>query len=152
MERAVDTQVSEWDIASPITTIFDFDYTSGRDHLLRLYDRGTRRQWVGNEGIDWSLDVDPSKPVGMPDETVPIFGTPSWQRMSRAEKDELHRHIEAWRFSQFVHGEQGARSTQPRVAARRRHHRQPLARAVNAYVMQDEARSAASCSCASCPS
>jgi hypothetical protein len=108
MEHAVGTHVSEWDIASPITTVFDFDYTSGRDQLLRLYDKGTRRQWVGNERIDWSLDVDPAKPVGMPDETIAIFGTPWWEKMSRAEKDEVHRHIEAWRFSQFMHGEQGA--------------------------------------------
>ena len=108
MEHAVDTHASEWDIASPITTIFDFDYTNGRDQLLRLYDKGARRQWVGNERIDWSLDVDPSKPVGMPDETMAIFGTPWWDKMSRAEKDEVHRHVEAWRFSQFMHGEQGA--------------------------------------------
>ncbi len=108
MEHALDRHASEWDVNSPITTIFDFDYTSGRDQLLRLYDKGTRRQWVGNERIDWSLDVDPAKPVGMPDETIPIFGTQWWEKMSRAEKDEVHRHIEAWRFSQFMHGEQGA--------------------------------------------
>jgi hypothetical protein len=96
------------DIASPITTVFDFNYTSGRDQLLRLYDKGTRRQWIGSDRIDWSLDVDPGRPVGMPDESVAIFGTPWWDKMSKAERDEVHRHVEAWRFSQFMHGEQGA--------------------------------------------
>jgi hypothetical protein len=103
MERA-----SEWDVESLITTAFDFDYTAGREQLLRLYDKGTRRQWIASDRIDWSLDVDPAYPVGMPDETLPIFGTPWWDKMSRAEKNEVHRHIEAWRFSQFMHGEQGA--------------------------------------------
>ncbi|HKA05332.1 MAG TPA: hypothetical protein VKD67_13425 [Acidimicrobiales bacterium] len=58
METAVENRASEWDVASPITTVFDFDYTGGRDQLLRLYDKGTRRQWVGSERIDWSLDVE----------------------------------------------------------------------------------------------
>ena len=39
---------------------------------------------------------------------MPIFGTPWWEKMNDAEKDEVHRHLEAWRFSQFMHGEQGA--------------------------------------------
>ena len=30
-----------WGIESPTTTVFDFDYTGGRDQLLRLYDKGT---------------------------------------------------------------------------------------------------------------
>ena len=44
----------------------------------------------------------------MPDEAVPIIGTPWWEKMSDAEKGEVRRHMEAWRFSQFMHGEQGA--------------------------------------------
>ena len=55
--------VERWDIPSPITTTFDFDYTSGRDQLLRLYDKGTRRQWVGSDRLDWSLEIDPMNPV-----------------------------------------------------------------------------------------
>ena len=60
------------DIESPTTTIFDFDYTGGRDQLLRLYDKGTRRQWIGSDRLDWSLEIDLDNPVGMPDEINPI--------------------------------------------------------------------------------
>src|SRR5947207_13970702 len=94
-----------WEIDTSATTVFDFDYKGGRDQLLRLYDKGTRRQWIGSDRIDWSLDVDPARPVGMPDESVAIFGTQWWDKMSKAERDEVHRHVEAWRFSQFMHGE-----------------------------------------------
>ena len=63
----------KWGIESPATTVFDFDYTGGRDQLLRLYDKGTRRQWIGSDRLDWSLDVDLTNPVGMPDEIVPAL-------------------------------------------------------------------------------
>jgi len=99
---------SDWEIDSPSTTVFDFDYKGGRDQLLRLYDKGTRRQWIGSDRLDWSLDVDPEGPVGMPDELHPIFGTPWWDKMNDKERIEARRHLEAWRFSQFMHGEQGA--------------------------------------------
>ena len=99
---------ASWDIDSPATTVFDFDYTGGRDQLLRLYDKGTRRQWIGSDRLDWSLDVDPEGPVGMPDEMHPLFGTPWWEKMNDKERIEARRHLEAWRFSQFMHGEQGA--------------------------------------------
>jgi hypothetical protein len=99
---------ASWEIESPATTTFDWGYTDGRENLLRLYDKGTRRQWIGNDRLDWSLDVDPTNPVGMPDDIHPLFGTEWWEKMTDAEKGEARRHLEAWRFSQFMHGEQGA--------------------------------------------
>jgi hypothetical protein len=96
------------DIESTATTVFDFDYTSARDQLLRLYDTGTRRQWIGSDRLDWTLEIDPDNPVGMPDEINPLFGSPWWEKMTDGEKGEVRRNVEAWRFSQFMHGEQGA--------------------------------------------
>jgi len=97
-----------WQIPSSATTVFDFDYTGGREELLRLYDKGTRKQWIGSDRLDWSLEIDPDRPLGMPDEINPLIGTPWWEKMTDAERGELRRHVEAWRFSQFMHGEQGA--------------------------------------------
>ncbi len=98
----------DWGIPATATTMFDFDYTAGRDQLLRLYDKGTRRQWIASDRLDWDLPVDPERPVGMPDEVHPLFGTQWWEKMTPAERNAAHRHLEAWRFSQFMHGEQGA--------------------------------------------
>jgi hypothetical protein len=97
-----------WSVDTPATTVFDFGYTEGRDQLLRLYDKGTRRQWVGSDRLDWDLDVDPSRPIGMPDEAHPLCGSPWWDKFDRKQKDLAHREFEAWRLSQFMHGEQGA--------------------------------------------
>ncbi|HXW34748.1 MAG TPA: ferritin-like domain-containing protein [Acidimicrobiales bacterium] len=107
-EDALGARDEQWPIESPATTIFDFDYSDGRDQLLRLYDKGARRQWIGSDRIDWTLEVDPANPVNMPEEVHPLYGTTWWDKMSQPERDETKRHIEAWRFSQFMHGEQGA--------------------------------------------
>jgi hypothetical protein len=95
-------------IESPLTTVFDFGYTEGREQLLRLYDKGTRRQWIGSDRIDWTLDIDRDNPVGWSDDVIPIAGTSWWEEMDDARRGEVRRHLEAWRFSQFMHGEQGA--------------------------------------------
>jgi len=109
MESEVDRWADpKWGISSPSTTMFDFNYTDGRDQLLRLYDKGTRRQWIGNDRLDWSAEVDLENPVGMPDDLNPLVGTVWWDQMDDRRRGELRRHVEAWRFSQFMHGEQGA--------------------------------------------
>jgi hypothetical protein len=97
-----------WGLPTTAVTTFDFDYTNGREQLLRLYDKGTRRQWIGKDRLDWDAEVDPERPVGMPDDLHPLFGTDWWDRMTTKERNEAHRHLEAWRWSQFMHGEQGA--------------------------------------------
>jgi hypothetical protein len=109
MDFVTDTSESgHLDVDSPATTIFDFGYTEGRDQLLRLYDKGTRRQWIGSDRVDWSLEIDLDNPVGWPDEMIAIAGTSWWDDMDDARRGEVRRHVEAWRFSQFLHGEQGA--------------------------------------------
>jgi hypothetical protein len=97
-----------WTIDSTLSTTFDFDYQSGRDHLLRLYDKGTRKQWLASDRLDWSIEVDPTDPLGMPDESIPIADMPLWARMGEDHRNQVRRHVAAWRFSQFLHGEQGA--------------------------------------------
>jgi hypothetical protein len=104
----IDATATQWGLPAAGSTIFDFDYTSGRDQLLRLYDKGTRRQWVASDRIDWSVDVDWDNPLGVPDESVMLVGTPWWERMSDRERGEVRRHQVSWQFSQFLHGEQGA--------------------------------------------
>jgi para-aminobenzoate N-oxygenase AurF len=97
-----------WEIESPATTSFDWNYDEGRDQLLRLYDKGTRKQWRAKDRLDWSIDVDPANPMGVGDEYVPIFGSPVWDKLTEKERARVRHHTVAWQFSQFMHGEQGA--------------------------------------------
>ena len=87
---------------------FSWDYDSSREKLLNLYDKGKRRQWDAKVRIDWDLQIDHDNPLGSSDDMIPLFGSPIWPRLSLKEKVDLRRHIVAWQFSQFLHGEQGA--------------------------------------------
>lgn len=97
-----------WDVENVVTTSFDFQYDEGRDQLLRLYDKGTRKQWRAKERLDWSIDVDLDNPMGFDDQYIPIFGSPTWKSLSERERATVRQHMAAWQFSQFMHGEQGA--------------------------------------------
>ena len=100
---------TEWQTADQTGTArFTWDYDDGREKLINLYEKGKKKQWDANERIDWSHDPDPENPLQMPDELVPIFGSPMWDRLTREERGDVRRNMVAWQFSQFLHGEQGA--------------------------------------------
>ena len=97
-----------WDIEQAYATTFSWEYDDGRAKLLALYDKGKRQQWNASDRIDWSQDLDPENPSGLPDEMISIHGSPAWNHMNDAEKAKLRHHLQAWQISQFLHGEQGA--------------------------------------------
>jgi len=97
-----------WEVPSAFGTVFRWEYEDGRAALINLYEKGKKLQWNTNTRIDWSQDLDPENPQGLPDESVSIFGSPVWEKLTRQEKANLRRHIQAWQLSQFLHGEQGA--------------------------------------------
>jgi P-aminobenzoate N-oxygenase AurF len=97
-----------WQVPSGSTTAFSWEYDEGRDRLLSLYERGKRKQWDAADRIDWSLEVDLDNPLRTPDESVPIFGSRTWESLDAGGRAEVRRHVTAWQFSQFLHGEQGA--------------------------------------------
>lgn len=100
---------TQWHIPGYGTeTIFNWEYDEGRDKLLHLYEKGKNNQWNATTRIDWSQGVDLDNPMGFPDEFVPIFGSQIWDRLDDKQRNEVRYHMEAWRFSQFLHGEQGA--------------------------------------------
>ena len=99
---------TRWQVPGGSTTVFSWEYDEGRDRLLDLYEKGKRLQWNAQERIDWSLQIDPANPLQAPEEFVPVYGSAMYERLSESERGELARHMVAWQFSQFLHGEQGA--------------------------------------------
>jgi hypothetical protein len=98
----------EWTVDQDFATKFSWEYDDGRAALLDLYEKGKRKQWNATERIDWSQELDPENPQQMPDEFMPIFGTPVFERMTARERIDARWHFQAWQLSQFMHGEQGA--------------------------------------------
>jgi hypothetical protein len=99
---------TEWHRDQSFETTFTWEYDDGRDKLLNLYRKGKKLQWDAAERIDWSQDLDPENPSGLPDHIIPIHGSDVWNRMTREEHRRLRHHFQAWQLSQFMHGEQGA--------------------------------------------
>jgi hypothetical protein len=98
----------QWQVGEEFSTVFTWEYQDGRPGLSTLYEKGKNLQWNANTRIDWSQDLDPENPQGLPDQGITIFGSPMWERMTERERANLRRHLQAWQISQFLHGEQGA--------------------------------------------
>jgi hypothetical protein len=88
--------------------VFTWEYDDGRDRLLSLYEKGKNLQWNGQTRIDWNQEPDYDNPLRAPEMYNPIFSTPIWAKLSPKEQVDTRRHMVAWQFSQFLHGEQGA--------------------------------------------
>src|SRR5258708_18750968 len=106
---ALPVEQTEWKVpGGNAETVFTWEYDAGRDKLLALYEKGEEKQWNASHGIEWSVEVDHDNPLGAPVEYVPIYGSSVWEKLDDAGKAEVQRHMTAWQFSQFLHGEQGA--------------------------------------------
>ncbi|MFF4601468.1 ferritin-like domain-containing protein [Streptomyces sp. NPDC001339] len=99
---------SLWKVPASGAARFNWEYDEGRERLLALYQKGKDKQWDANLRIDWDLEVDPQDPLGTPDESVSLYGTKYWPKLTEKDRGDLRRHYTAWQFSQFLHGEQGA--------------------------------------------
>ncbi|GAA4068919.1 ferritin-like domain-containing protein [Nonomuraea soli] len=104
----IPASLATWDVEMSGSSRFTWEYDDGRDRMLALYQKGKDKQWDSTKRIDWDLEVDPYNVLGIPDQTIAIYGTPLWDRMSEQTRQEVRRHSAAWQFSQFLHGEQGA--------------------------------------------
>lgn len=98
----------QWCVDQDFKAIFDFEYQDERDDLLSLYAKGKKMQWDAAERINWDQELDWENPQGMPVESIGIYGSPMWEKMSHAERVNLRRNMQGWSVSQFLHGEQGA--------------------------------------------
>ena len=105
---AIPPTESEWKVDESFQTVFEWEYEDARTALKALYEKGKSMQWDASTRIDWSQDLDPENPQGLPDETISIFGSPIWDKMTPQERARLRHHSQAWQTSQFLHGEQGA--------------------------------------------
>lgn len=104
-----------WDVPMSGEARFTWEYDDGREKLLALYQKGKDKQWDSAKRIDWDLEVDPHNVLGVPDQSLAIWGTKYWDMLSPKQIGELRQHSAAWQFSQFVHGEQGAMITAARI-------------------------------------
>ncbi|WP_157245845.1 ferritin-like domain-containing protein [Nonomuraea typhae] len=111
----IPAELSTWNVEMAGSSRFTWEYDDGRDRMLALYQKGKDKQWDSAKRIDWDLEVDPYNVLGIPDQTIAIYGTPLWDRMDAEQRNDVRLHGAAWQFSQFLHGEQGAMICSARI-------------------------------------
>ncbi len=92
---------------TPLTGSYNWDYRIQDDRIKKLYELGKALNWNAETDIDWS------KSIGNLEDSVRaemsgFIGYPPYEAMSDDEKRRFHQHADAWTYSQFLHGEQGA--------------------------------------------
>jgi hypothetical protein len=83
---ALPVELTEWKFEGTVETRFTWEYDDERQALLQLYDKGKKQQWDAALRIDWSQDLDPENPQELPDESISIFGSDIWNKMTRQER------------------------------------------------------------------
>jgi hypothetical protein len=101
-------QQDRWTFPAAGEHHFTWEYGSGRESLLALYQKGKDKQWDSVRRIDWDIEVDPYDVLGTPEHTLSLYGSNQYAKLSSQQRQELRQHMAAWEFSQFLHGEQAA--------------------------------------------
>jgi hypothetical protein len=86
---------------------YAWDYASHEEGLRNLYEKSKLAHWNARTDVDWSIDVDPEA-ENVPDQIIPFYGTKHWNQFSESDVRRFRHSAQAWSFSQFMHGEQGA--------------------------------------------
>jgi len=94
-------------IEALLDVTYTWGYTETREKLRDLYDKAVRAQWISDDVLPWSTDVDLEKNFA-PEQLMPLFGSDIYNRMSVKERKAVDIETFAWTISQFLHGEQGA--------------------------------------------
>jgi hypothetical protein len=101
-------EVTNWKFDGATEIAFNWEYDAGSSDLLNLYEKGKQQQWDTSTRLDWSQELFEGNPMGMDDQTIPIYGSPFWEKMTDKEKDWLRFNLQCHSICQFMHGEQGA--------------------------------------------
>src|SRR5476649_132938 len=100
--------ITDWKFDGASEIHFNWEYDAGSSDLLNLYEKGKQQQWDTSTRIDWTQELDPGNPMSMADESIPIFGTDIWNKMTEKEREWLRFNLQCHSICQFMHGEQGA--------------------------------------------
>jgi hypothetical protein len=111
MEIAMGTNWETADVLkTPMEVCWQFDYSIDHEKLHNLYSKSKRMQWDAEQDLDWTIEIDPSKPIV--DESRNGLGQLSIiQKLSPSQRETFTAHSTAHQLSQFLHGEQGALMT-----------------------------------------
>jgi hypothetical protein len=98
-------------LRAPMEICWQFAYATDNEKLKSLYSKAKKFQWDADTDLDFTVDVDPSKPLVDEAATGGMYFLPIIAKLSPSQQALLRAHLAAYRLSQFLHGEQGALMT-----------------------------------------
>ena len=136
----IPTDGSTWSVPQNFDATFNWDYDEGRVAMMGLYRKGVEMQWDANTRIDWTQEIDEARHVESYKRLLEKFGvaypmTPPLQELIDQVLRDNRWDMTYLGMQVVIEGLALAAFQQIRD-----HAQNPLAAAVNAYVMQDESR------------
>ncbi len=108
------TDLHPWqELAGYETTMdiaWNFSYDIDNQKLRNLYSKAKQNQWDAETELDWTVEIDPSKPL-VGEDRFPFLRVPFFQKLSKTTRETFVAHATCQLLSQFLHGEQGALMT-----------------------------------------
>jgi hypothetical protein len=95
---------------TPMDIAWNFSYEIDNEKLKNLYSKAKQSQWDAESQLDWSVEIDPSKPI-VGEDRFPFLRVPFFQKLSKTTRETFVAHATCQLLSQFLHGEQGALMT-----------------------------------------
>src|SRR3990167_2626721 len=84
---ALPVETTGWKFDGATEIAFNWEYDEGSSDLLNLYEKGKQQQWDTSTRIDWTQELFEGNPMGMADESIPIYGSPPRGKKGEKEKD-----------------------------------------------------------------
>jgi len=106
-DPAADPWASEHTYATPMDVAWQFDYFISQEKLENLYKKAKVTQWNADEELDWSIEIDPSKPI-VDERQNQLMQLSFYKKLSKSQQEMFTAHSTCQLLSQFLHGEQGA--------------------------------------------
>ena len=95
---------------TPMDIAWNFSYEIDNQKLRNLYSKAKQNQWDAETQLDWSVEIDASKPI-VGEDRFPFLRVPFFQKLSKSTRETFVAHATCQLLSQFLHGEQGALMT-----------------------------------------
>jgi hypothetical protein len=105
MDQAVRAESIVWPLNG--VAVMSASYAQEDERFDRIYSKSKQQQWNVDD-YDWTYELDADNPLKLPDQTLLIYGSSLWDRLSDERRSEARRHFQSWTLSQILHGEQGA--------------------------------------------
>lgn len=92
---------------TPLTGSYNWDYNLQENRIKQLYELGKQLNWNAETHLDWDREAG-TLPREDREKLSGFAGFHCYEALSDEEKTVFLKHIDAWSYSQFLHGEQGA--------------------------------------------